>query len=138
MSELTDKIREFGRQIASEKGDLSLLGLFQRESGIGNWDLVVAAPWVNRKNRTADIPYLAGKLQAALKPLEMASIAVIVPLHSSVPFVQWVHDMVGEVEGLRTVPTFEYDGMILRTGYVLVSQPDRHTGPRSEAKAAAT
>jgi hypothetical protein len=130
MRELVDKFREIGREIASEKGELSLLGLFKRESGIGNWDFVVAAQWINRKSRTADLPYLVGKLQGALQPSEMASIAVVVPLHSSVPFVQWVHDMVGEVEGVRAIPTFEFDGMILRSGYVLVSRPEQQMDPR--------
>jgi hypothetical protein len=34
--------------IASQKGDFTLYALFKRANGVGNWDLVVSAPWLAR------------------------------------------------------------------------------------------
>src|ERR1017187_9622836 len=34
--------------IAAKKGDFTLFALFQRANGLGNWDLVVAAPWLKK------------------------------------------------------------------------------------------
>jgi hypothetical protein len=34
--------------IASQEGDFTLYALFRRANGVGNWDLVVSAPWLAR------------------------------------------------------------------------------------------
>jgi hypothetical protein len=135
MKELIDKLREISREIATERGQLSLVGLFQREYGIGKWDIVVAAPWMS-KERTADIPYLAGKIQEQLPVHVVLSVATVVPLHSSVPFVKNIQEMVGEVDGLKELPAFDFDGMELRRGYVLISHPEAEPAPRVEMSTA--
>jgi hypothetical protein len=135
MNDLMQRIKEVCQEIARERGDLSLLGLFQRESGIGNWDVVVSALWINRRERTADIPYLARKFWSQLKPNELKSISGVVPLHPSAPFVQTVQESVGEVDGVKEVPGFTFDGMALTRGYVLISHPDGHGTLHKEAAA---
>ena len=39
--------RKAMRDIAAKKGDFTLFALFKRENGLGNWDLVVSAPWLD-------------------------------------------------------------------------------------------
>ncbi len=43
-----DPFRKAMRQIASQKGDFALFALFRRANGLGRWDLVVSAPWLER------------------------------------------------------------------------------------------
>src|ERR1035438_812464 len=42
----TNQFRKAMHAIAAKKGDFTLFALFQRANGLGNWDLVVAAPWL--------------------------------------------------------------------------------------------
>jgi hypothetical protein len=132
--ELIHRVREAGKMVAVERGSLSLLGLFQREEGIGLWDVIVAAPWISR-DRTADIPYLVGKIQPRLDGLGMRYISRVVPLHASVPFVQTIQEMVGEVDGLKPIAALDFEGMELRRGYVLLSHPEAQPAPRREMAA---
>ena len=40
------RLRKAMRDIAAEKGEFTLFGLFMRADAPGTWDLVVAAPWL--------------------------------------------------------------------------------------------
>jgi hypothetical protein len=96
---------------------------------------IVSAPWISEKERTADIPYLADKLRTELQPRGRATILVIVPLHPSVPFVEAIQQMVGHVDDLKELPAFTFDGMVLKRGYILTSQPRAQTSPPTAVSA---
>jgi hypothetical protein len=42
----TKQFRKAMHEIAAKQGDFTLFALFQRANGLGDWDLVVAAPWL--------------------------------------------------------------------------------------------
>ena len=42
--------RKAMHDIAAKKGAFTLFGLFMPANGLGNWDLVVAAPWLEEGN----------------------------------------------------------------------------------------
>jgi hypothetical protein len=42
----TTQFRKAMHEIAAKQGDFTLFALFQRANGLGDWDLVVAAPWL--------------------------------------------------------------------------------------------
>jgi hypothetical protein len=44
------KLRKAMHSIAAKKGDFKFFGLFLREDSIGEWDLVVSAPWLESHN----------------------------------------------------------------------------------------
>ena len=44
----TDRLRKAMRDIAEEKGDFTLFALLMRTDAPGTWDLVVAAPWLEK------------------------------------------------------------------------------------------
>lgn len=44
----TYKLRKAMREIAERKGEFSVFGLFMRSDAPGTWDLVVAAPWLEK------------------------------------------------------------------------------------------
>ena len=44
----TDRLRQAMRDIAKKKGDFTFFALFLRTDAPGTWDLVVAAPWLEK------------------------------------------------------------------------------------------
>lgn len=84
---ILNKLESLEKQIANEKGDFSLFGLFLREDAEDRWDLVVAAPWLNSDN-IEDLNYIASKLKYFLKNRELLSISRIVILDLDDPIVQ--------------------------------------------------
>ena len=43
-----DRLRQAMRDIAKKKGDFTFFALFMRTDAPGTWDLVVAAPWLEK------------------------------------------------------------------------------------------
>ena len=67
MKQVAEKLRNMERQVAEEKGPVSLFGLFLREGAPDKWDLVVSAPWID-ENKEAGLAYPAKSLRSALLP----------------------------------------------------------------------
>lgn len=61
----TTQLRKAMREIAREKGDFTLFGLFMRSDAPGTWDLVVSAPWLEK-----------GKLKALNEFVQLLSDAI--------------------------------------------------------------
>jgi hypothetical protein len=134
MRDLLDKLRQIKEEIVQEKGELALFGLFEREDAWERWDLIVAARWTAVGLR-ASIDYVIDKMREHLTLREFLQIARVVPLLPSVPFVKTVQEMAGEVDGLKELPGFEFDGMELKRGYVLLSHPEHEAAVRAEMAA---
>jgi hypothetical protein len=47
----TGVLRKAMHEIAAKKGDFTLFALFKRADGLGRWDLVVSAPWLEGSTR---------------------------------------------------------------------------------------
>lgn len=62
----TTSLRKAMREIAAQKGDFTLFGLFMRSDAPGTWDLVVSAPWLEKK----------GKLKATSEFVELLSASI--------------------------------------------------------------
>lgn len=87
MSNLLDKLASLADELETERGRLVLFGLFGREESLGNWDLVVAAPWLNRQDHET-VNYLFSKLQGALTRDELLQLSRVVILSPQDQFVQ--------------------------------------------------
>jgi hypothetical protein len=130
MRAVIQKFRQIAEEMARERG-VAFLGLFERETGLGRLDVVVAAPWA-ADGLLKPIEYVIDKMRAHLTPGEFLMVSRVVPLSPSVPFVKTVQEMVGEVDGVKELPGFDFDGMELRRGYVLLSHSDAQSAPRME------
>ena len=42
----TEKLQEFMKRVEAQKGRFTLFGIFMREDSPAQWDLVLAAPWL--------------------------------------------------------------------------------------------
>src|SRR5580693_423065 len=84
--QLLEAVSNAGIDIGTEKGSLTLFGLFARADGFGR-DLIVSAPWAN----SFGLPgyhYVNEKLKARLTQEQFASILRIELLEPKTAFVQ--------------------------------------------------
>jgi hypothetical protein len=79
MSDLFQKMRTIGAEVARERGGILFFGLLKAADLPDEWDLVIVATWVQEET-LPDLRYVAEKLQAQLAPAEILSLARIVLL----------------------------------------------------------
>lgn len=81
-----EKFAQLRDEIIAEKGELSLFALFLREDA-DNWDVVVAAPWLEQDKASA-LKYLSAKITKALSKSELLDLSRIILLESDDPSVE--------------------------------------------------
>lgn len=69
-----DAFRQAMQRIASQKSDFTLFALFKRANGVGNWDLVVSAPWL-AKSRSQAISELVDLLARSISRKSLVGLA---------------------------------------------------------------
>lgn len=98
MKHIMNKLESLEKDIAGEKGEFSLFGIFLREDAENRWDLVIAAPWLN-SDSMEDLKYIASKLKSYLNNNELLSISRIVILELNDPMVQIITNNFGVARG---------------------------------------
>jgi hypothetical protein len=73
--------------IAAKKGDFTLFALFQRANGLGNWDLVVAAPWL-KKGGYQDISSVVDGVDEAIGRRHFRHVAQVAVVDAKQPEVK--------------------------------------------------
>jgi hypothetical protein len=132
--ELFEKLESLEKDIAHEKRDFSLFGLFLREDARDRWDLIVAAPWINADSME-HLKYIADKLKTFLKDRELLLISRIVLLDLNDPIVQTINKNWGVQRGgsleLNNPQIF---GLPFQYAYIIISQGSKtvlvHVGKR--------
>jgi hypothetical protein len=116
------KLRAVETIISKERGELSLFGLFLRESAPDVWDLVVAGPWVQSDDYDL-LRYIAGLLRNSLTRDEMSRVSRIVLLEASHPGVRAINRL---IRAQHEDPTLQEGntvfGIPITAGYVVTSQ----------------
>lgn len=122
MRQLVDKFKSMAKEIADERGELSLFALFLREDA-EKWDLIVAAPWVNTDS-LEDYKYIADKLKHDLKVSELLSISRIVLLDIYDSLVQTINNYCSVKPGgsLELYDLFSIGLPSFKHAYILISQ----------------
>lgn len=82
-------LRRAMHKMAAKKGDFTLFATFMRSNGLGLWDLVVAAPWLN-KERYKAMREVAGLLREAVGKSAISGFAKVVPVDADDPSVQFI------------------------------------------------
>jgi hypothetical protein len=74
-----DVFRKAMHYMVSQKGDVTLYALFKRANGVGNWDLVVSAPWLakSRYQATSELVDLLVKSIGRKSLVELARVEPI-------------------------------------------------------------
>lgn len=73
-----ERMVELEREAADANGEFALFALFLREEGLGQWDVVVAAPWIEQRDRYAVLEELSKRLVDKIGAEAMLNISKIV------------------------------------------------------------
>ena len=122
MKQFLEKMKSVAKDIADERGDLSLFAIFLRED-VDKWDVVVAAPWLSTDNME-DYKYVADKIKQYLVVNELLSISriVLLGLHDSI--VQIVNNYCSVKPGgsLELHDLYSMELPFIKHAYILASQ----------------
>ncbi len=89
-----DKLAEFIVTVEKTRGPFELFGLFKREDAPTGWDLVVAAPWLERGKLKA-LSEFVRELSNALGVEALSDFSRIVTLHRNDPAYSAVLNAIG-------------------------------------------
>jgi hypothetical protein len=124
MSDLVEKLRLVEREIAAESGEFALFALFHIEGSLHeNWDIVLAAPWLDEKTKENALRRIFQVLRTRLSIKDFLRVdrVMILPV---------VHPDVGAL--IRRYPAEDYVveichrellGQYIDEGYIMTSRP---------------
>ena len=84
MNDFVKHLQTVERTLSEEKGGFNLFALFLREDAAGKWDLLIAAPWVE-KNKADALKRVTKELQKALDKKELLRLSRLVIIDQSNP-----------------------------------------------------
>jgi|WetSurMetagenome_2_1015567.scaffolds.fasta_scaffold307505_2 hypothetical protein len=131
---IINKLESLEKEIADEKGEFSVFGIFLREDAENRWDIVVAAPWLN-SDSMEDLNYIVSKLNIYLKNSELLSISRIIILDLQDPIIKVINRNWGVQRGrsleLNNPQLFS---LPFKYAYIIISQSRKpvlvHVGKR--------
>lgn len=124
MSDLIEKLRPVECEIAAESGEFALFALFHIEGSLhDNWDLILAAPWLDEKTKEKALGRILQLLRTRLSIRDFLRVdrVMILPV---------VHPDVGAL--MRRYPAEdrvveichrELLGQYIDEGYIMTSRP---------------
>jgi hypothetical protein len=128
MKQMIEKLASLERDIASEKGELSLFALFLREDADNTWDLLASAPWLE-PNKRESLDYLVNQLRSRLDLQELLALSRIVLLEEDNPVLEAIHKAIKVRHGMAEVRDSISFGVPIKHAYIITST--RENLPRS-------
>lgn len=122
MKEYIDSFKKIEREIAKEKGALSLFALFLREDSLDRWDLLISSPWFEKTEKDAFV-YVVGKLRSILKKDDFKLISRIIILRKNNKVLEAVHKAVKIEHGDIEVKDSVFFGLKIKHALIITSQP---------------
>jgi hypothetical protein len=130
MRELLRKLGQVSQEIASERGALTLFGLFEQEESLSKWDVVFSAPWVDQDEVEA-LRYVARKVQATLTPRELLDVSMVVPLKTTHPLAQAIQGMLHGLSDTHELGPFSVNGLDIVRAHIIATDQVRSPATRS-------
>jgi len=118
---LFNKLESLEKEIADERGDFSLFGLFLREDAEDRWDLLVAAPWLDADS-IGEINYITNKLKSHVEENELLSISRIILLDLNDPIVQLINKVRVMRGGSLELNNPQLYGLPFKNAYIIISK----------------
>lgn len=119
---LKSKFKPIVVKLEEEHGPIMIFALFLREDPLGQWDVVVSAPWLDPNNKSS-YDTVASKIQKSLNNSELVQISRIVLLETTDPVVSFLQDKLsitnGGVEEFSGEVLSERFGFTIKKAYVL-------------------
>jgi hypothetical protein len=111
------KLRKAMRDIAEEKGEFTLFGIFMRTDAPGTWDLVVAAPWLEQGKLKA-LTELTQLLSRALGEKSLQQFSRVVTLSQDNPGLHAILSSVAVDDGEVRVQKSSLFGLDIEDGII--------------------
>lgn len=118
MTTLLEAIIPLEKELRLEKGAFTLFALFLREEGIGKWDLVVAAPWMDRDNKLA-LQRIYDWLQDHVSTELMLQISRTVIIQMDNPMLPEIVERFQDNTSVTTVHYEEFFGHAIKTAHII-------------------
>jgi len=126
MKQMIEKLASLERDIASEKGEFSLFGLFLREDSEGKWDLLASAPWLET-NQKEGLEYLVDQTRSRLNIQELLSLSRIVLLEKGNPILEAIHRTISVKHGMAEMRDNIFFGLPIKHAYLITSERENST-----------
>lgn len=117
----TARFRKAMRDIAARKGDFTFFGLLMRSDAPGTWDLVVAAPWL-QKGKLKALSELAELLTDSIGETSLRQLARIVTIDSQDPRLKGIVSIFAVDEGELRVQSTDLFGLNIEHAIILRSK----------------
>ena len=119
MKELFKRFSEIEKEMAAERGEFTLLGLFQRDTTLfDRWDVVVSADWLGEDEYEA-MKYIIPEFQKRLTKEQWLMVSGVQVLKPNEAFVQEMLEEIREGNGNFKVSNFDFNGMTLTRGIII-------------------
>ena len=105
------------RDIAAEKGEFTLFGLFMRTDAPGTWDLVVSAPWL-QEGKLKALGELTQMLSRALGEKSLQQLSRVVTLSGDNPGLHAILSAFSVEDGELRVQKSNLFGLEIDDGYI--------------------
>lgn len=121
IKDILRKLTAAEQEIAAQKGEFCLFAFFLRENSIGDWDLVVAAPWLKTGHKES-LDYIIQQVQGRLTKQEFLTLARVVILEWDNPAMEEIYDFANVEHGMVEVRDEDILGQTIKRGYIITSK----------------
>lgn len=125
-----ERLRQVMRELAAEKGDFTLFGLFLREEAPDKWDLVISSSWLEEGKLKA-LEEFVEKLASTIGEDEMLKFSRIVTVSHDDPNLDAILRAVSIDDGLMEVRESSFFGLPIKHAYILRSKRPRQRTKRA-------
>ncbi|MHB8792556.1 MAG: hypothetical protein ACYC6O_04375 [Thermoleophilia bacterium] len=124
MNEFVEKLAQKEVEISKEKGAFNLYALILREDASGKWDLLVAAPWIE-KDKAEALKYLSAKIKASLDEKDLLMLSRIVIIEKGNPALDAIQRSMQIEHGRAEIKDSDLFGLQIKHAYLISSQGDK-------------
>jgi len=121
MSKIVDSLEEMERKLSRENGPFTLFALFERQDIPTQWDLVIAAPWIEQNNEQA-LRLVAGEMKKLLSTNDLQQVSRIVLLDSGDATVRAITAEHLVEHGRLEIDEGSHYGLPAKRGYVITAR----------------
>lgn len=121
MNDFVKHIQKVERSISSEKGEFNLFALFLRENSLDKWDLLIAAPWVER-NKSDALKRISKEIQQNLTKKEMLKLSRLVIIDKSNPALSAFQKAIDTEHGDAEIKDSNFFGLQIKHAHVITSR----------------
>jgi len=125
MNEFISTLQNVERSLSDERGAFNLFALFQREDAPATWDLLIAAPWIE-KDKAGALRRVSTELQTSLDQDELLKLSRVVIIDQSNPALKAFQRAIHVEHSDREVRDSNFFGQQIRHAHIITSRQTDH------------